>query len=497
MSIDHDWLVKNSVYIDGHWEGGAGDELLSVNPATEGELARYRGSDPRQLDSAVAAARRSFDEGAWRRTPPAERAARIRRLADLIDGHREELAQLVVAEVGSPITLARTLQVAEPAANFRWMADAGIRGPLGGYEERLPQTRGAVPAHSVLMREPIGVVAAIASYNYPLNLISWKLGPALASGCSVVLLPSPRGALCALAFTRLADEAGFPPGVVNLALGSVGISQRLVTHPDVDIVSFTGSSAVGSKIMELAAGNTKKLVLELGGKSPNLILPGADLDMAAEASVLRFCRNAGQGCGVTSRILVHRSQYREFAERAAAALRDKAVVGDPRDEQTVVGPLISAEHRLRVEGYLQRCRSEGGVILAGGGRPEIGRGFFLNPALVGGVGNDAEICRDELFAPVATLLRYDTIDDAVGIANDSSYALNAAVWGPQDEAMSIARRLQSGTVAINGGGDMRSDVPWGGGKLSGVGAEMGEDGFREYFTVKHIQWPVSRLRAGG
>jgi aldehyde dehydrogenase (NAD+) len=489
--IDQDWLAEGSAYIDGRWDPGAGDELISINPATGSELARYRGSDHQQLDAAVAAARRSFDQGSWRRTRPAARAAALRRLADLLDSHGEELAQLVVAEVGSPITLARTLQVGQPAANFRWMAGAAVRGPRGGYEERLPQSRGPVPAHSLLVREPAGVVAAITAYNYPLNLISWKLGPALAAGCSVVLLPSPRGALCALAFMRLAGQAGFPPGVINLVLGSASTSQRLAGHPDVDMVSFTGSSAVGSKVMELAADTTKKLVLELGGKSPSILLPGADLSVAAEASVLRFCRNAGQGCGVTSRILVHRGQYDEFAERAATVLRRPTLVGDPRDEQTVVGPLISGEHRQRVEGYLQRCLAGGGTILAGGGRPPIDRGFFVNPALVGQVCNDAEICREELFAPVAALLPYDRVDDAVAMANDSSYALNAAVWGQQDEAMSVARRLQSGTVAINGGGDMRADVPWGGGKLSGVGTEMGEDGFSEYFAVKHIQWPAS------
>ena len=265
-------------------------------------------------------------------------------------------------------------------------------------------------------------------YNYPVNMIAWKVGPALAAGCTVVLLPSPRGALCSVAVVRLAEEAGVPPGVLNLVPGGPDVGQRLSAHPDVDMVSFTGSNAIGAAVAEAAAPLHTKVVLELGGKSPTVVLPGADLARAVGPSMLRFCRNAGQGCGATTRILVHRSQYDEFVDAAVAFLRERVPVGDPRDEETEVGPLISAEHRQRVEGYLQRAVDGGATLLTGGGRPDL-PGFYLEPALVADVDAADEICQDELFAPVATVMAYDTVDEAVALANDSRYGLNALVWG--------------------------------------------------------------------
>jgi aldehyde dehydrogenase (NAD+)/betaine-aldehyde dehydrogenase len=436
------------------------------------------------------AARRSFDDdddGGWRRRPPAERADVLRRLADLLEEHHEELAQLVTAEVGSPISLARTLQTATPVVNFRWAADRAVAGPRGGYREELPPLGGPVPAHSVLLREPVGVVTAITPYNYPINMIAWKVGPALAAGCSVVLLPSPRGTLCSLAFVRLAEEAGVPPGVLNLVTGGPDVGRLVSSHPDVDMVTFTGSNAVGEAVMTAAAPTNKKVVLELGGKSPTVVLPGADLDVAVGPSMLRFCRNAGQGCGATTRIVVHRDDVDAFVTKAVAFLEERVPTGDPTDEATEVGPLITAEHRERVEGYLSRAVAAGARVLTGGTRPD-GPGFHLLPTLVAGVSPDDEICQDELFAPVAVVLVYDTVEEAVAIANNSRYGLNALVWGDHELAMAVAGRLESGTVAINGGGGGRPDVPWVGAKQSGTGMEMGEDGFAEFFTVKHLQW---------
>lgn len=490
MTFDPVALTRRTTFINGGWEAGEGKRGSSTDPSRGAVIAEYPVSSPRQVDAAVAAARSSFDAGVWRSLPAEERAEVLRRLADLVEADFEDLARLIVTEIGSPIELARSLQVGQPVANLRWSAELAVRGPRGGYAERLPRSTGSAPAESELRREPIGVVAAIVPYNYPLNLITWKLGPALAAGCSVVLLPSPRGTLTALAFMSLVEQLGLPPGVVNLVTGDAEISRALAAHPMVDMVSFTGSSAVGSTIMELAAPTVKKVVLELGGKSPNVILPGADLSHVVAPSVLRFCRNAGQGCGVTSRILVHRSQVDEFVDRAATVLRELAIVGDPHEERTVLGPLISEAHREAVEGFLLRGMEAGGRVLAGGGRPDRPDGYFLNPVLFGGVSNDAEICQQELFAPVAVLLPYDTVDEAVELANGTSYALNAAVWGPLEDALAVAARLQSGTVAVNGGGDARPDAPWGGGKLSGVGVEMGEDGFAEFFAVKHVQWPA-------
>lgn len=478
-------LAEQTVYVDGVWSPGLGSDFTSVEPGTGEPLATWSLASVEQADAAVSAARRTFDGAVWRGRTPGERAQVLRRIAELLERDHEVLAQLVVAEVGSPISLARTLQTATPAVNFRWCADAAERGPRSGYEERLSPLAGV---ESVLLREPIGVVTAITPYNYPINMISWKVAPALAAGCSVVLMPSPRGALCSVAFVRIAEEAGLPPGVLNLVPGDPAVGERLSSHEGVDMVTFTGSNSVGSAVMSAAAPTNKKLVLELGGKSPTVVLPGTDLDRIIAPSILRFCRNAGQGCGATTRILVHRDDYEGFLDRARQFI-ETLPIGDPYDEATEVGPLISAEHRDLVEAYVARAVDKGATVLAGGGRPD-GDGFFLRPTLVGDVHPDDEIAQDELFAPVAVVFAYDTVDDAVAIANNSRYGLNALVWGDLDQAREVAGRLETGTVAINGGGGARPDVPWVGAKQSGIGMEMGEDGFAEFFTVKHLQWPA-------
>ncbi len=481
-------LAARTCFVDGHWSRGDGDPFTSVEPGTGDDLASWSLASSDQARSAVRAARRSFDDRVWRDTTPAHRAAVLRRVAELLERDHEVLARLVTAEVGSPISLARTLQTATPAVNFRWCADAAERGPRGGYEERLAPDTGPLPSESLLVREPVGVVTAITPYNYPINMISWKLAPALAAGCSVVLMPSPRGALCSVAMVRLLEEAGVPPGVVNLVPGDPAVGELLCSHPDVDMVTFTGSNAVGEAVMRAAAPTNKKLVLELGGKSPTILLPGADLQRAVGPSMLRFCRNAGQGCGATTRILVHREDYPEFLERSVAFLRTLPV-GDPGLDETEVGPLISAEHRARVEEYLERAVAKGARVLTGGGRPSGHEGFFLEPTLLTDVDPADEIAQEELFAPVAVVFVYDDVEEAVVVANNSRYGLNALVWGDPAEAREVARRLQTGTVAINGGGGSRPDVPWVGAKQSGIGSEMGEDGFAEFFAVRHFQWP--------
>jgi aldehyde dehydrogenase (NAD+)/betaine-aldehyde dehydrogenase len=349
---------------------------------------------------------------------------------------------------------------------------------------------GPVTSNSMLRRVPVGVVAALTAYNYPLQLAAWKIGPALASGCTVVLLPSPKALLSTLALVRLIEEAGLPPGAVNFVYGPSAIGEQIVASPLVDMVSFTGSEAVGSRIMALAARTVKKVVLELGGKSPNVLLPGVDVSSTVENSVMRLCRNAGQGCGVTSRMLVPTASFDQFVAEAADLI-GKLVVGSPHDEATVVGPLITEEHLGTVEGILDRTRGDGAHVVTGGRRPDhLDRGWYLEPTLVTGVSNAAEISQEELFAPVGVVLPYDTLDEAVAIANDSRYGLNANVWGPTAQALEFAGRLRTGTVTINGGGGLRTDAPWGGFGASGIGRENGEEGLREFYEVVHIQWPV-------
>jgi aldehyde dehydrogenase (NAD+) len=478
-----------STYVDGSWATGQGGTFDSISPSSGEVIAKWQASSPSQVQEAISAAHRSFDDGVWRSKNPHARAEVLRELARLIEEHAEELSRLIVDEVGSPITLARSLQVGQPSINFRWAADAAERGPRGGYIEHLGCQAGPPASESILVQEPVGVVAAITPYNYPVNMISWKAAPALAAGCSVILLPSPKGTLCTIAFMKLAEQAGLPAGVLNLVTGGSDIGSALTSHPDVDMVTFTGSNQVGAAVMRQAAETNKKVVLELGGKSAAILLPSADFETAVSATVLRFCRNAGQGCGATTRILVPAERMDEFTNIAAAFIRESLPVGDPHDPATEVGPLISAEHLARVQGYIDRSLAEGGRILTGGGSQATpDGGFYLNPTVITGVSPDAEIAQEELFAPVAVVLPYNTVEEAVKIANNSIYGLNALVWGDLEEALAVGQRIQSGTVAINGGGGMRPDVPWSGAKQSGVGAEMGEAGFSEFFRTKHFQW---------
>ncbi|TDP37725.1 aldehyde dehydrogenase family protein [Nocardia ignorata] len=477
-------------YIDGRWSGGDGEPVATINPATGLQVALTPATGPAQVTEVVSAARRAFDGGEWSRLGPAERGALLHRLADLLQENRESLVQIAATEIGTPIGSGPTLHVDLPAKFFRWFADAAIRGPRDGYEQPMPLDHDPITTSSLLLRQPAGVVAAIVAYNVPIMMSAYKLGAALAAGCSTVLVTSPKSVLLTTAFVRLVEEAGFPAGAVNLVFGPPAVTEQVVTAAEVDMVTFTGSPAVGSRILTLAAPTLKKVVLELGGKSPNIVLPGTDLDRAVPASALRFTRNSGQACGATTRTLVPQADFDEYVERSGAFLRT-LTVGDPLAPDTVLGPLITGEHRANVEGFLARARDTGADIPVGGGRPAgLDDGFFLEATLVTGVPNEAEIAQEELFAPVGVVMPYTDLDDAVRMANDVKYALNANVWGPTPQAIEFARRLRSGTVTINGGGGMRPDAPWGGPGHSGIGREGGEEGFREFFEVKHLQWPL-------
>jgi aldehyde dehydrogenase (NAD+) len=477
-------------WIDGTWEeGDSGKSLQSVDPTT-GELIRDTPvGSAAQAERAVLAARRAFDSGPWSALRPRDRSGLLLELADLMERHAEDLVEVVVTEVGSPISLSRSMQVGMPIANVRWAAEMALKGPQGGYEESLTPHTGPPPSSSLLQRVPVGVIAGITGYNFPINSVIWKLAPGLAAGCTLVLKPSPRTPLSTMALMRLVDQVGFPKGVVNFVTGEADAGELLSSHPAVDMVMFTGSLGVGRHIMESAASTVKRLVLELGGKSATIILPGSDIIGLTGPSIMRWVRNSGQGCGATTRTLVSRVQYDEYAA-AASSFVSGLSVGSPWEESTDVGPLIRAEQRSFVEGHLERALGRGASLLAGGGRPEGFTGYFMNPALVGNVDNSDEICQEELFGPVGALLPYDDVEQAIAIAHDSEYGLHAAVYGPPAEAFAVAGRLRTGAVSINGGGFMRPEGPWGGFKLSGFGREMGDDGFREFFQVKHIQWPI-------
>ena len=480
-----------SCYIDGRWvDGEAGAATRVVDPATEALLANVSFASVPQVEQAIGAARRAFEGGPWPAMSPIERSDLLHRLCDLFEARRDEFTDHIIAETGSPTYLAEAAQVGAALETFRWFAEAARRGPVGGYERGLPLYHQPVTSASLMRMEAAGVVASITAYNYPLFLLARKLGGVLASGCTTVVMPSERAPLSTWRFFELVEEAGYPNGVANLVVGSRDAGMTLSSHPDVDMVSFTGSVAVGAQVMAQAAPTTKKVVLELGGKSPTIILPGADIPSAIAPTLMRMAWSSGQACGCTTRTFVAQDDYDAYLEGARPFL-DGMTVGDPRAPETVLGPLIRDEQRLSVEGYVERALAEGGEVLAGGGRPDVSAGYFMNPALVGGVSNDAEIAQSELFGPVGVLMPYRTIDEAVVAANASRYSLNAAVWGPEDVALRVAARLRSGSVQVNGGGGPRPDAPWGGPRQSGIGREGGEEGFLEFFEPKHVHWPVA------
>jgi aldehyde dehydrogenase (NAD+)/betaine-aldehyde dehydrogenase len=479
------WVpAARDLTIDGRGVPGAGAEIEAVNPATEQVTATVAAASLAQVDEAVAAARRAFP--AWAAASPAERSAALHRLADLMEGNSERLAAAIVNEVGTPIAFAEIMQVKLGITHLRWQAEAALRDrtvDLGEWQD-------PVPTRSEVAYRPAGVVACITGYNYPLNLAIFKFGAALAAGCTAVLLPSPRTPLTTLWLGELFREAEIPAGVINVVLGGPEVGQHLTSHPLVDRVSFTGSDAVGAKIMEQAAAGLKGVTLELGGKSPNILLPGVDAAGLAKDIHLRWARNGGQGCAALARLLVHESLVDEFlgaSKEAFTALK----VGDPWDRGVNIGPMIRPDHRARVQSYIDGAQADGGEIVLSLDTPVPDRGWFVNPVVIGGLPHSARAVQEEIFGPVAVLVPFADEEEAVRLANDTAYGLAANVFTPDvDRGRALAARLRSGTVWINGGGNMRPDAPFGGFGRSGVGREIGEWGIREYLEVQHVQWRV-------
>ena len=492
MSALHTWpglALSRPHYVDGRFAASDGPEIAVVNPANEQTLALIRSVSAEDLDQAVRAARSAF-AGPWSSTTADRRADLLHDLCDRLTAMESELVDDVIAETGSTVGLAQGLQVRGAIDTLRWFADAARRGPVGGYEYELPPAGDpARRSTSRILQVPAGVVAAITAYNYPLLLLARKLGAILASGCTCVVLPSPRAPLSTWRLFGALHEVGLADGVANLVIGDGEIGRRLSSHPGIDVVSFTGSVAVGRRVMKQAADTTKKVLLELGGKSPSIILPDADLPAAVAGTIARFTTAAGQGCGCTTRVFVPERDFASFTDLARETI-GRMRVGDPTDPEVDMGPLITAEHRHSVESYVWRALADGGRLLAGGGRPDHERGFFLNPAVVDQVTNDSEIATHELFGPVAVAIPYRDTATAITLANSSAFGLNAAIWGPLDDCLDLAPRLRSGTVVVNGGAGTRADAPWGGFGDSGLGREGGEAGLAEFFEPKHVQWAL-------
>lgn len=482
-----DWIPETRTLLLGGQEVQPEGETWDVfNPATEGVIATVKGASNEQVDRAVSAARDAFP--AWAALSGEERARHIHRLADALEAAADRLLPSIVNEVGTPVALAEYLQVKMAVdEHLRWAAEAAKvdrTQHLGGYDK--PH-----PTMSDVVHDPVGVVAAITGYNYPLNLAVFKFGAALAAGCTVVLLPSPRTPLTTLFLGDLIREAGLPDGVMNVVIGGADVGQQLTSHPGVDRVSFTGSDGVGSKIMAQAATNLTGVTLELGGKSPTIVLPGVNVQDIAVEMHLRWARNGGQGCAALARILVHDELYDEFLEAGASAF-DQMVVGDPWDRATNVGPMIRPDHQARVQGFIDGSVAEGGQKLLEVTKPLPDKGWYVNPVLLGGLSHDSRAVQEEIFGPVAVIVPFKDTDEAIRLANDTPYGLAANVWCGDDltEGRRVAEQVRAGTVWINGGGAMRPDAPFGGYGKSGVGRELGEWGMREYLEPKHIQWRV-------
>jgi len=461
---------------------GEGEAIEVVNPATEEVLTTVRGATIEQVDAAVLAAHQAFD--GWSRASREERSQVIHRFCDALEARIPELLAVIVNEVGTPVSLAEIMQVKLGLSHLRWQADAALKdrtidlGPWGD----------PVPTHSQVNYLPVGVVACITGYNYPLNLAIFKFGAAMAAGCTTVLLPSPRTPLTTLFLGQIAMEAGVPAGVFNVVIGGPEVGQRLSTHPAIAKVSFTGSDAVGEKIMAQAAGGLKDVTLELGGKSPSIVLECCDVESFAVEMHLRWSRNGGQGCAALARIMVHESLMDRFIEAGAKAF-DQMKVGDPWDPATNIGPMIRPDHRARVRSFIDGAPAEGGRVLLSVDTPLPEKGYFVNPVLLGDLPYTATACQLEIFGPVAVLLPFSNEEEAIQIANSTNYGLAANIYSPDvDHAREMATRIQSGTVWINGGGQMRPDAPFGGFKRSGIGREIGEWGIMEYLEPQHVQW---------
>lgn len=478
-------LVEHGqLFIGGEWTGPLGRDVIEVvSPHTEDVMGRVPHATPADVDRAVDAARRAFDDGPWPRASLAERIEVVTRIKDGIAARHDEIARLISAQNGSPYSWSVLAQAL--GAMMVWDAAITVARDFS-YEE----PRDGVLGRILVRREPVGVVAAVVPWNVPQFVAAAKLAPALLAGCSVVLKPSPESPLDAYLLAEIARDAGLPDGVLSVLPADREVSEYLVGHPRIDKVSFTGSVAAGRRVMEVAARHLTRVTLELGGKSAAVVLPDADVEATVAGVVPAAWMNNGQACVAQTRILLPRSRYDEFAEAFAAAA-GALVVGHPLDPATQVGPLVARRQQRRSLDYIRIGQEEGAKILTGGGRPQgLEKGWYVEPTLFGDVDNTMRIAREEIFGPVICLLPYGDEAEAVRIANDSEYGLSGSVWTADTaHGVDIARRVRTGTYSVN---TFSLDMlgPFGGYKNSGLGREFGPEGFGEYFEHKMIHLPA-------
>lgn len=477
-------MIDGNMFIDGQWvPARSGKTREIINPFDASVIAKVAEGGREDARAAIDAARRAFDQGDWPRTSASQRARLLHRLADLIERDREELARLESLDTGKTVEESRW-DMDDIAGIFRYFA--GLADKDGGEVIASPNP----DSTSVMVREPVGVCGQISPWNYPLLQASWKMAPALAAGCVIVMKPSEITPLTTIKVTALAEEAGFPQGVVNTVLGpGPQVGAELAESPDVDLISFTGGVVTGKTIMRSAAANVKKVALELGGKNPHIIFDDADFDLAVDYALNGVFFHAGQICSAGARVMVQDALHDRFVE-ALGQRMERIRVGNGFEEKTQMGPLISAEHLAKVEGYVAVALQEGARLVLGGKRPDdpaLKNGFFYLPTLFTECTRDMRIVREEVFGPVITVERFTTEQEAVALANDTIYGLSAGFWTRDADRMErVSKALRFGTVWINDFNVYFVQAPWGGYKQSGLGRELGRTGLEEYTEVKHI-----------
>ena len=475
--------VQEKLFIGGEWVDPAGSEVIDViSPHTEEIVGRVPDGTTADIDRAVAAARTAFDEGEWPRLAPADRIAAVQRFSDLYAARMMDMAQVITTEMGSPITFSQLAQA--PAAWMMLNNFIEVATAHEWEEERM----GVLGSPVIVRSEPVGVIGAIVPWNVPQFVTMSKLAPALLSGSTIVIKPSPETPLDAILMAELLEEAGIPKGVVSVIPAGREVGEHLVRHRGVDKIAFTGSTAAGRTIAAICGEQLKRVSLELGGKSAAIILDDADIAMTVEGLKFASLMNSGQACVAQTRILASRANYDAVVDALATAVSGMSV-GDPDDPTTEIGPLVAERQQERVDKYIALGQEEGARLVVGGnGRPDgITKGWYVQPTVFADVTNDMRIAREEIFGPVLAVIPYDDVEDAVRIANDSEFGLAGSVWtgDPKGAGMDIARRIRTGTFGVNQY-SMDFIAPFGGYKGSGIGREFGKEGFEEYLELKSI-----------
>ncbi len=480
--MDDSLLYRNEFYIGGKWTPGAsGDSFDIISPSSEEVVGRIPVAVEEDIDKAVASARDAF-EGPWSKVSREERAGFLDAAAKEFRRRQPDLVRAQVAEMGIPVSVGGGQCSSLPPV-LEYYAELART-----FEFEREELVG--PAAGIVVNDPVGVVGAITPWNGPTVLSLWKIAPALAAGCTVVLKPPPESPLSQLALAEVFDAIGLPPGVLSVIPGGREVGEHLVNHPGTDKIAFTGSTGAGKKIMAACAEQIKAVSLELGGKSAMIMTEDLDFATVVPAFIKGAMRNSGQVCAMPSRVLVHRSRYDEAVELAAQAAAQLRI-GDPYDPETEIGPLVAKRQQERVLGYIQIARDEGAVVAAGGSRPaRLPKGWYVEPTVLAGVTNNMRVAQEEIFGPVVSFIAFEDDDDAVAIANDSVYGLGGGVWsGDVERGKAIARRIRTGTVTVNGGIPPHPRAPFGGFKQSGLGRELGPEGLRAYLEPKTIAYP--------